>query len=101
MAICPECHTLDKPFFAPRCSECNQEIGFLHQCISSWIYVNTVLVGFFFVIGSVFAGWQWWMLSYYVVWVLIPMVVLCVVRSGFLAVLLSGAIIFVLTAAML
>jgi len=92
---------MKKNFFAPRCSECNQEVGFLNQCLCSWIYANTVFVGFFFVIGSVLTGWQWWMMSYYMVWVVIPAVILVMVRSGFIAVLLSGMAIFTLTALML
>ena len=30
MAICPECFS-KKPFWAPRCSECNEETGLLMQ----------------------------------------------------------------------
>ena len=60
-----------------------------------------MFVGFFFVIGSVLTGWQWWMMSYYMVWVVIPAVILVMVRSGFIAVLLSGMAIFTLTALML
>lgn len=101
MAICPECFSMEKSFFAPRCSECNEYIEFSRQCICSWVYANTMIVGFFFVIGSVFMGWQWGLLAYYVIWVLIPAVFVVVIPSGFLALLASGTVIWLLTAVLL
>ena len=47
MAICPECQTLDKNFFAYRCHSCNQEIGFFRQLFWQTAYV-TFSIGIFF-----------------------------------------------------
>lgn len=41
MAICINCHTTDKGFFAPRCHACNEECGFLMQCLASLVYTVT------------------------------------------------------------
>jgi hypothetical protein len=38
MAMCPNCHTPDKNFFAGQCHACNSEIGFIEQCIVSLIF---------------------------------------------------------------
>ena len=54
MAICPECQTLDKNFFAYRCHACNQEIGFLRQLAWQTAYVTFVLVGFVAIISWIF-----------------------------------------------
>ena len=44
MAICINCHTTDKGFFAPRCHACNEECSFLMQCAASLLF-TTVYVG--------------------------------------------------------
>ena len=50
MAICPECFSREKSFFAGRCEECNQPVGFLRQLIVqvAWsiVYALTIVVGF-------------------------------------------------------
>ena len=58
MAICINCHTMDKGFFAPRCHACNEECGFLEQVLASTIY-NTVYIGgmigvFYFILWLIF-----------------------------------------------
>jgi uncharacterized protein (DUF983 family) len=63
MAICPEC--LDpKPFFARRCSSCNEEIGFMRQTVAMYIYFSTTIFGFWFAAESIltlsFAGYVLW-----------------------------------------
>ena len=45
MAFCVSCHTLEKQFFAPRCSECNVETGFLMQCLGSIVYTTAYVGG--------------------------------------------------------
>ena len=45
MAICINCHTMDKSFFAPRCHACNEESGFFEQIWASLIYNVTILFG--------------------------------------------------------
>ena len=50
MSICPECHTLDKNFFAPKCHACNTEVGFLMQCAASLVYTATWAVGIIFLL---------------------------------------------------
>ena len=54
MAICPECFTMDKSFFAPRCHACNQRIGFLHQVIEQLLYVTVALGGFILIMMWIF-----------------------------------------------
>jgi hypothetical protein len=44
MALCINCHTTDKGFFAPRCHACNEECGFLLQCATSIVATGTYLV---------------------------------------------------------
>ena len=46
MAMCPECWN-SKPYFAPRCTSCNQEIGFIMQTVFTAVYV-TVSLGLFY-----------------------------------------------------
>jgi len=50
MAICPECFSREKSFFAGRCEECNQPVGFLRQLIVqvAWyiVYVAVVVGSF-------------------------------------------------------
>jgi hypothetical protein len=51
MAVCPNCHQMDKNFFAPQCHNCNEHVGFWEQCIHSliwtlvpWIVIPMVLL---------------------------------------------------------
>jgi hypothetical protein len=56
MATCPECWN-SKPFFAPRCTSCNQEIGFFMQLVFSTIATAATvigLVGIFYLLTAVF-----------------------------------------------
>ena len=56
MATCPECWN-SKPFFAPRCTSCNQEIGFFMQLVFSTIATAVTiggLVGIFYLFTAVF-----------------------------------------------
>jgi hypothetical protein len=50
MAICPECFSREKSFFAGRCEECNQPVGFLRQLVVqvAWytVYVAVVVGSF-------------------------------------------------------
>lgn len=59
MAICPECFSREKSFFAGRCEECNQPIGFLRQLVVqvawSTVYVG-VIIGSFYFLGWLFFG---------------------------------------------
>ena len=54
MAVCINCHTTDKGFFAPRCHACNQECSFLVQCVASIVwtatYVGSMLGLFYFIL---------------------------------------------------
>ncbi len=54
MAICPECFSSEKAFFASRCEECNQPIGFIRQSVFQilWttVYVTTIVLAFSFVL---------------------------------------------------
>ena len=48
MALCPNCHQMDKNFFAPRCHNCNTEVGFGEQVAHSLVYTVvtwTVMIG--------------------------------------------------------
>ena len=54
MAICPECFTKDKSFFAGRCHACNSEIGFFRQVIAQLIYVTVALGGFILLMMWIF-----------------------------------------------
>lgn len=40
MAICPNCHTPDKNFFAPACHACNEQIPLIQQIIVSLIFFS-------------------------------------------------------------
>jgi hypothetical protein len=51
MALCPLCQS-DKPFFAPRCSSCNANIGFLHQLFGMMIYWGVVF-------GGMYLAYKW------------------------------------------
>ena len=59
MAICPECFSREKSFFAGRCEECNQPVGFLRQLIVqvAWytVYV-AVIVGAFSLLLAAISG---------------------------------------------
>jgi hypothetical protein len=44
MAICINCHTTDKGFFAPRCHACNEECSFLMQCAASLVWTLTYII---------------------------------------------------------
>jgi len=48
MAICPNCHVEDKPFFAPKCYSCNTRVGFLEQCFFQLLFLTVAIGGFFF-----------------------------------------------------
>jgi hypothetical protein len=52
MAFCPNCHQMDKNFFAPQCHNCNEHVGFLEQCAHSLIVtvVPWIVVGIFFTV---------------------------------------------------
>jgi hypothetical protein len=55
MAICPNCHTREKGFFAPKCFECNTEVGFFEQLITSVVCTITAIVvwvGGIYLLGS-------------------------------------------------
>ena len=54
MAICPECQTLDKNFFAYRCHACNQEIGFFRQLLWQTVFVLGTLIAFVALIAWIF-----------------------------------------------
>jgi hypothetical protein len=54
MAMCPECWN-EKPYFAPRCTSCNQEIGFILQTVFQTVYV-VVTLGLFYGMFK-FIGW--------------------------------------------
>ena len=58
MAVCPECHTPDKNFFAPRCHACNSEIPLIQQIIVSLI---------FFSVKAVFVIAMLWFLFVYLI----------------------------------
>ena len=45
MAVCPECQTPDKPFFAARCYQCNTLIGFWNQVLTSLTLTVIRLIG--------------------------------------------------------
>ena len=57
MAMCPECWN-EKPYFAPRCTSCNEEIGFFIQTVFTVMYgVFTVgLCLFLFLLFVTFFG---------------------------------------------
>ena len=59
MAICPECFSREKSFFAGRCEECNQPVGFFRQLLVqvSWytVYV-AVIVGTFSLLLAAISG---------------------------------------------
>jgi hypothetical protein len=44
MAICPNCHTPDKNFFAPACHACNEQIPLIQQIIVSLIFLSVKAV---------------------------------------------------------
>ena len=52
MAMCPECWN-EKPYFAPRCTSCNQEIGFFLQTVFMVMY-GAITAGLFFIIFLLF-----------------------------------------------
>lgn len=79
MAICPECLST-KPFFARRCSECNEEIGFGRQCVAMYIHYSTIIFGFWFVAESFFSmSFAWYVLWYWFLAVAIPTFILWVI----------------------
>jgi len=47
MAMCPNCHVDDKPFFAPKCYSCNTRVGFIEQCFFQLLYLVAAIGGFF------------------------------------------------------
>ena len=53
MAICPECHTKDKPFWAPRCHACNSYIGFWYQLFGQLAYLLPQVL---------FLWFLWWLI---------------------------------------
>lgn len=42
MAICPNCHTPDKEFFALKCHECNTPVGLGEQIMVSLVWTLTM-----------------------------------------------------------
>jgi len=54
MAICINCHTTDKGFFAPRCHACNEECGFWLQVLSSLVYNTSFLLGMWLLLWAIF-----------------------------------------------
>ena len=46
MSVCPNCHQMDKNFFAPQCHNCNAYVGFWEQCVHSliWTVVPPIVV---------------------------------------------------------
>jgi len=44
MATCPECFS-HKWWLAPRCPECNEEIGFIRQTIAQIIITTGFVIG--------------------------------------------------------
>ena len=78
MALCPECLE-QKPFFARRCHNCNEEIGFARQTVTMYIYYTTVIFSFWFAAESIltvsFAGYVLW---YWFLSVAIPTAILWV-----------------------
>ena len=38
MAVCPNCHQMDKNFFAPQCHNCNEQVGFWEQVGHSLLF---------------------------------------------------------------
>jgi hypothetical protein len=54
MAICPNCHTMDKGFFAPKCHACNTPVGFFEQILMSFLYNATIVIGFLFLVWLIF-----------------------------------------------
>lgn len=54
MAICPDCHSPDKNFFAPRCHNCNAEITMWEQIGVSLIFFTVKALGGLFVLWFLF-----------------------------------------------
>jgi hypothetical protein len=54
MSVCPNCHKMDKNFFAPLCHNCNTLVGFVEQCVHSLIWT---FVPVFTVVMILGAGW--------------------------------------------
>lgn len=76
MAICPECLE-HKPWFARRCHACNEEIGFWRQTFMMYLYYTTVVCWGLFAFVSFFKmSFQWQYLGYWLLWILIPFVLL-------------------------
>ena len=48
MAFCINCHTRTKGFFAPRCSECNEECSFMVQVFASLTFNVVQLAALYF-----------------------------------------------------
>lgn len=76
MAICPECLS-QKPFFARRCSECNEEIGIMRQAVAMYIYYSTAIFGFWFFVESlVNVSFSFYVIWYWFLSVAIPTIIL-------------------------
>jgi len=58
MAVCPECFTQEKHFFADKCSECNSVVPFWTQLwvqvLWSTAYLGAVLGGIYFIFWLIF-----------------------------------------------
>ena len=58
MAVCPECFTQEKQFFASKCSECNSVVPFWTQCwvqaLWSTVYVSSIIGGIYFIFWCFF-----------------------------------------------
>jgi len=46
MAVCPHCHAGDKTFFAPKCHNCNTEVGVGEQFAASIMHFVGQLLAF-------------------------------------------------------
>ena len=99
MAICPECHTRDKPFFAPRCHACNSEIGFWYQLLGSYVATATTILGFWFLAGSLFMLQILWQpLLLWILLVVAPFAVVWLVMViGFWGIISILGLLFLLT----
>jgi|SaaInl59LU_5_DNA_1037362.scaffolds.fasta_scaffold10560_5 uncharacterized protein (DUF983 family) len=53
MAVCPNCHQMDKNFFAPLCHNCNTHVGFWEQVAHSLLFTvvsyGTIALGMYII----------------------------------------------------
>lgn len=72
MATCPECLS-KKPFFASRCSQCNEKIGFCRQLYAQWV-IFVVTIGSMVCLYTIFVGGFWGAIVLTVIAILLPLV---------------------------